>query len=284
VKQCAGYDGAWHGVILAFLTALFMLAGCSSVPEHYIALHDASRPSIDELLEMLSDSGIIFAGEIHDDPESQGFQDKLIRFLVSRGLKKVVIATELFSKSEQSVLDNWIEVRIDPLLFPMIFSQYVNLPYDAYSAIFEFARGHGIRIVGINADSQQVALVARRGIDAIPEELKKKYHLLACSEDTAYSRVIGFPIGAITHSSQMDHLCDGQRFRDAVMAFNIGEIVNSYNATVIVLTGAVHAVRPALPSLLKAYTQTESSVILPAKIRALFRRNLSHDMADYVWY
>ena len=73
----------------------------------------------------------------------------------------------------------------------------------------------------------------KKGLKAVPENFLKKIKFTDCSTDPVYEKIVN----SIDHASEFPFFCDGQRLRDAVMAFNIAKAMRGNNYTVVVLAG-----------------------------------------------
>jgi hypothetical protein len=81
----------------------------------------------------------------------------------------------------------------------------------------------------------------------------------------------------------MEHLCDGQRLRDSIMAYNIAGILNGGRHAVVVMAGMAHTMRIAVPDMLRSYTDAPMLVILPDKVRMITRKRPDSSVADVIW-
>jgi uncharacterized iron-regulated protein len=266
----------------AVLIILIILCGCSSLPAQYIDLHSGIREDFNRVLEMSDSADVIFAGELHADEKSHALQYELIRHLNESG-RDVVIAFELFPASEQSLLDAWIDGTIDRRSFIARYQEIVNLPYDYYGRILDYARARGIRVVGINGDREMIAAVSTRGLDAVEIMLPEDMIFSPCSDEPEYAQMYGFSRGRTYHGRPMEHLCDGQRLRDSIMAYNIAGILDGGEHAVVVMAGMAHSMRVAVPDMLRLYTDAPMLVILPDKVRMLTRKRPDTSVADVIW-
>ncbi len=86
------------------------------------------------------------------------------------------------------------------------------------------------------------------------------------------------------HRTALPFICDGQRLKDAIMGYNIANIIDTCNATVVVLIGAAHATKAAVPRMLQKHREDDYAVILPKKIRKVIRLKLDDRVGDYIYY
>ena len=101
-----------------------------------------------------------------------------------------------------------------------------------------------------------------------------------CSTDTAYKEIVN----SIYHASEFPFFCDGQRLRDAVIAFNIANAMRGNNYTVVVLAGVAHSSKIAVPRMLASHIEATYSVLLPEEVKYFIKRTPDINIADYIWY
>jgi len=268
---------------LIIFISLLVISGCATLPKHYISLNTGADLNFNEVLTEIESSKAIFIGELHASPRHHKVQLEVIKHLHNTG-RKVAIAFEMLPVTHQDVLDGWINGSIPESSFTRIYQGYVNLPFRYYRNIFLFARDKGIPIFGINAKKELIANVSRNGLNVVPGELLEKTNFTGCSQNSEYESFIGLSGRREYHVSGMPYLCDAQRVRDTVMAYNVSKLMVDRNYTVIVLTGVIHAAKLAMPEMLKNYTTLPYKVLMPRKVSNIVRRAPYMNIADYLWY
>jgi uncharacterized iron-regulated protein len=261
----------------------FILSSCASLPEHYLDLVTHEILAFEDMLREVEDERVIFVGEIHADPESHAVQFEVIRHLHERG-DDVLIAFEMFPYTEQKTLDGWINGTISRKEFMKIYRQIVNLPFHHYGKILEYARSMGIPVVGINADKTMISNVSKKGIETVSEDLLSGIKFTECTGNDEYARFLGFSEGKTYHKAKMDFLCDGQRLRDAFMAYHIANILEQEQVKVVVMVGVLHAAKVAVPGMLQNHLSVPYKVLMPERIRDIAGTPYNMDIADYMWY
>ncbi len=267
-------------IVIVFLLAAW---GCSTIPGQFVKLGTGSEVTLDEILTEIVDERVIFVGEIHTNPSSHRVQYEVIKHLVESG-KDVTIAIEIFAASKQKSLDRWVQGKVSRAQFGRAFNREVNLPFGAYEGIFEYARQMRIPIVGIDADRRLIVDVTKQGLKNVPEELRKMVKYTECSEEPQYVKMLGLSGNRDFHQSGMPFLCDGQRMRDSVMAYNISRIIQDNNSTVVVMLGLVHASKIAVHEMLQKNVPAGYVVLMPEKIKYITNKMPASDVADYIWY
>lgn len=262
---------------------IFIFWNCSTVPAHYRETASYSSLTLEEILKQIEEHRVIFVGEVHDDPASHSIQLEVLKYLHLKG-ENISIAIEIFPSSKQDALDKWIKGTIGRNDFEGVFNSVVNIRYDLYEDIFDFARTVGIPIIGIDADRTFIANASKNGVETVSEDHLREIMFSDCFANPDYVERLGFYRNRVYHQSGMPFLCDGQRLRDTIMAYNIAEILKDKEVTVVVLVGIMHASKIAVPEILQKYTEVPYKVILPDAIRHVINREPDSNIADYVWY
>jgi uncharacterized iron-regulated protein len=238
--------------------------------------------SFQEILTELEKAQVIFVGEMHGIASSHRVELEVIRHLHLSG-KKVAVALEMFPDNKQVILDRWADGTLNEKYFRKAYFETWRIPYRYYSAIFAYAKREHIPLFGVNADDTYINRVSKTGLAEVPEDLLKSLKFTSCLEDPEYSRLLGLFGKREYHTSGLPFLCDGQRLRDAVMAYNIFTILERQDFTVVVLAGAAHAVKAAVPGTLQKHREVSYRVLLPREFTTLLKREPDTTMADYIW-
>ena len=257
---------------------LLCIAGCASLPTHYISLDQQKSADLEAVLKEIENDKVIFIGEIHGTPSIHLLQLEIIKYLHKRG-KQVAVALEAFPESKQEIFNRWIGGKLDEYTFERIYKETWAIPYEYYKEILEYAREEHIPLVAINADNALIGAVSKYGLREISQEFLHEIKFTACATDAQYKEIID----RTYHASQFPFLCDGQRLRDAVMAFNIAHAVRGNNITIVVLLGATHAMKIAVPRMLQRHSAASSTVLMPGTGRRMIGRTPDKLIADYIW-
>ncbi len=262
------------------LVAVFVLwfVGCVSVPTHYISLDRQTSLDFQTLLTEIKDERVIFIGEIHGTPSIHFLQLEIIKYL-HRGGRQVVVALEAFPESKQEVFNRWIGGKLAERDFERMYQETWAVPYDYYKGILEYAREERLPLIAINAENALIGNVTKYGLHNISQELLKKIKFTECATDAQYKEIIE----STYHATEFPFLCDGQRLRDAIMAFNIARALRGENAVIVVLAGVTHAMKMAVPLMLQRHISVSSTVLMPGTVRLIIRRTPDKHIADYIW-
>ena len=253
--------------------------GCASLPTDYLELDNHKALSLDSILNKISNERVIFIGEIHGTASIHLLQLEIIKRLRQSG-KELVVALEAFPYTRQEILNKWIDGSINRHDFEQSYSTNWSIPFEYYEGIFDYAKEQHIPLVAINAEDVVILEVSKKGLKAVPEDFLRKIQFTDCSADTAYKEIVN----SIYHASEFPFFCDGQRLRDAVMAFNIANAMRGNNYTVVVLAGVAHSSKIAVPRMLESHIGATYTVLLPEEVKYFIKRDPDKNIADYIWY
>ena len=262
----------------SIIVPLFFIAGCASLPTHYISLDQQTSAGFEAVLTQIEHERVIFIGEIHGTPSIHLLQLEIIKHLHQRG-KQVAVALEAFPDSKQEIFNEWIGGKLDEYAFEKIYKETWAVPYAYYKGILEYAREEHIPLVAINADNALIGAVSKYGLREIPQDFLREIKFTECATDARYKEIID----RTYHAAEFPFLCDGQRLRDAVMAFNIARALRANNVTMVVLAGATHAMKIAVPQMLQRHIAVSSTVLMPGTVGRIIRRTPDKHIADYIW-
>lgn len=267
---------------LALIGILFFSYSCSHLPDGYVDLHSGRMMSIRDMLRGIDERRVIFIGEGHTVMRDHLIQLEIIKHLTNEG-KKVSIAMEMFPGTLQPVLNSWINGDIEEGIFRDAYLYTWNVPYENYRRIFDYARANGIPLVGINADPIYIKFLKIHGVERLSAKTRKLLRFTSCSEEDSYTKSMQTFWGELNHKSDFTTICNMRRFREAVMAFNLAEYLEKNDHTVVVILGAFHAVRTAVPEILKRHGSYGETVLIPASLAHLTGDKISPKLADFTW-
>jgi hypothetical protein len=104
------------------------------------------------ILEEAEKSNLIWIGDYHALPNSQGFAERFIRDLASRGSRNIVLAVEPVFARNQKILDRWMSGRISEqeFLSQMHYYDEWGCEWANYRVLFQAARELGIPVYGVD--------------------------------------------------------------------------------------------------------------------------------------
>jgi uncharacterized iron-regulated protein len=215
--------------------------------EEIIRLSDEEKISLRQLLEDLHEVRVIFIGESHDQMEHHHIQRRIIRELAVKG-KEVVVAMEMFQKSQQPVLDLWSQGLLteEEFLQQVKWEAIWGMDYQLYKGILDEARDNRLKVLGINVPRELVRKVAQSGIGGLSIEDRKELPEMDLTDQQhrAYIEFVykGHEGGL---ARDFEKFYQAQVLWDEGMAENLSQYLSSpegQGKTAIVLTGNGHIV------------------------------------------
>jgi uncharacterized iron-regulated protein len=140
-------------------------------PEEIFNLPEGEAISFSQLTEDLRPSQVIFVGESHDQWEHHQAQVRILQALITEG-KDVVVAMEMFQRSQQPTLDRWSQGVLTErdFLKEVLWETTWGIDYSFYKGILEVAREHHLKVLGLNVPKDLSRKVAQSGIDNLSPE------------------------------------------------------------------------------------------------------------------
>lgn len=131
--------------------------------------------SFDRLMEKISTASVVYVGETHTSIEDHKVQLAVLKDLQKKG-PCVIMGMEMFPRSDQPVLDRYIngEINEEQFLTEAQWEHAWGFPYKLYKGLIDFARENHIRVLGLNAPSSVVKEIARNGLNSLSAEDRAK--------------------------------------------------------------------------------------------------------------
>lgn len=246
-------------------------------------LRQGRRLTLSELAPELRGNRIVLVGEQHTDEEHHRAQLRVIQALVHSGAR-VAVGLEMFRRDSQPTLDRWTAGNIGPREFEAAYYDNWNYPWDAYRAIFEYARGQGLPMIGLNVSRDVTRQVARGGFQSLTEAQRGQLPEVTCSIDEEYLRYIRSVYGAHAHGNMnFTYFCEAQMIWDVAMAVHALDYLKANpDATVVILTGVGHAQKGAVPRQIRLRSPVPVAVMLPEVPGSIDPLTVDAQDADYL--
>jgi len=206
--------------------------------------------TVNQMVERLSDTRVLFFGENHTDMDFHRAQLQLIRALHRAG-REVMVGLEMFPYTRQGELDSWTSGDLSEAEFLDAADWYGSWGYrwEYYADIFRFARDRDLRMVGLNAPREVVKIVRTEGFEALAEDDREHIPSSIDTTNDEHRRLFRayFEEDDSIHMQISDEQWEGmfraQTTWDAVMGWNAAQAVKRYggpDAIIVVLIGAGH--------------------------------------------
>jgi uncharacterized iron-regulated protein len=250
---------------------------------HILRATDRTEISGEELLQELASVQVVFIGELHDHAGHHQAQLSIIRAL-QKNSRPLAIGLEMFRKDSQTALDRWVGGGYSLNSFLKDFNDNWSM-WEKYREIFEYAKQHKVKLVGLNIPREISSKVARQGFAALPEPERQALGNVQCLVNPEYGDFIRRAMGGHGgHGQQYLFFCEAQMLWDTMMARNLGDFLKGNpQYQVVVLAGSGHAWKFGIPRQLLEQMEVTYRVILPEIDERVSRMGITPDVADYLW-
>ncbi len=209
-----------------------------------IDLYMGEPITLEEMVDDLAKSRVVYLGEIHSITRHHEVQREIMQRLSGKGLK-LALGMEQFTREQQPALDRWLAGKSDLRgLIQELGGEYWTNIWD-YEQILTTARNGNIRILGLNAPDRLVKKVARSGIEGLTEAERAEIPSDTASINPDLDRLLRLRLRVhkAFEKRRLDAIVLAQAVRDATMAQTVSRFLDSdegKDATVVVIAGTGH--------------------------------------------
>ena len=213
--------------------------------EAIFALPEGDKISFSQLMDDLNSTAIIFVGEAHDLLEHHHIQIRVIQGLLKNG-KDVVVAMEMFERSQQPILDRWSQGLLteEELLKEVKWETTWGMDYNLYKGILDGVRDHHVKVLGLNIERDLVRKVAENGIDGLAHQDKLKLPKMDLTDQQHRNYIASIYKNHQGGSAKdFEYFYQAQCLWDEAMAETLSQFLQSQEGrgrTVVVLAGSGH--------------------------------------------
>ncbi len=193
--------------------------------------------SVEQMIDTVSGSRVIYIGETHDNLEAHRVQLEVIRRLHDKFPSQISIGMEMLRRSAQDDLDRWHLGNLTEKQFRKLFRNNRGRGYALYQPIFEYLKENSIPLIGLKSSQamEQKFREGRPGQEGLPEiDLEDEYH-------REYSMSLFG--GSDTHTGVVSKPYQMLLLWEESMAETVAEFLKSdanKNRKLIVLAGGFH--------------------------------------------
>ncbi|TWI96279.1 putative iron-regulated protein [Mucilaginibacter frigoritolerans] len=232
------------GIILFILLPIISFSQ-DSLANHY-KIYNTSKQKIvtvDDIINDMSKSDVLFFGEEHDDSTGHYLEYKLLKKLEDKYPNKVALSMEMFETDCQNVLNEYLYGLIREKNFRTDTRVWPN--YKDYSLLIEFAKTNHMPVIAANAPSRYTNMVNRLGLNSLQQlSTIGKSYLPPLPIDTAtgtyyekFTQIMGGH--ASTPGMQM---YQAQNLWDATMGWSIAKFIETHKGyKILQLNGGFHS-------------------------------------------
>ena len=274
-------------VIFSFLILLMLpLVLCSHAPlsHQILRVADGQIVSLKDIVKDLTESRLVFVGELHTSQSHHQAQLETIRALKKAGAP-VAIGFEMFRRDSQPDLDRWVKGELRQKEFEQIYYENWNYSYSLYKDIFLYARDHKIPLLGLNVAPEVTKQVAREGFNSLTPEQRGDLPMVTCRVDREYLAFIRRSLAMHGHGGlDFTRFCEAQLVWDTAMAWSLLlYLEKNPESTVVIVAGSGHSWKKGIPAQIRRRSQLPFRVILPEVLGRVEQNSVALSEADYLW-
>ncbi|AMV73178.1 hypothetical protein JCM30471_15870 [Desulfuromonas carbonis] len=211
----------------------------------FVHLPTGLAVSSEQLLAIAGDARIVYFGETHDNPASHRLETMLLAGLDKRHPGKMALGLEMFSRSQQPVLDRWVagELSEKEFLKESRWFEEWRFDFSYYRELLNLARERQIPVIALNAEKSLVRAIRGKSLEELtPEE---RAQLPEFDYGDPYQRAQTLAIlGDHSHGKlSADGFVRAQTLWDETMAESVARYLNSpagENRHMLVCAGGNH--------------------------------------------
>jgi len=196
-----------------------------------------------DLIGHLSSTRIIYVGEVHDSIEDHLVQLKILKGLHKRFPGKIVIGMEMFRRSSQTLLDDWVVGKLEEKAFLKRWYEDWSHNDAYYQDLLQFISSEHIPVVALRPSAEMEFKVRDKGVSGLAGNDQRK--LPEMDQNDAYHREAVQSIfrGHGPGSNQFDSFYKMMLFWEETMAESIANYLSSPEGSdkkMIVFAGGFH--------------------------------------------
>jgi len=241
--------------------------------------------SFDKLADQLSSKDLVFVGEVHDNPEHHLIQVQVLQAIINRQ-SEITLAMEFFQQTAQKAIDRYLQgdTNEETFLEEVDWKKGWGFEYSFYRPLMLLAKQNGIGVLALNAPSDIVRKVARKGLKGLDEQERNQLPEDIDLTDAAHRNYVQEIYGQHGHGdlNTFDFFYEAQCVWEDTMAHNIAEYLKGSERKVIAFTGNGHIVNKfGIPNRTIKRVPVSMATVMPYALRG--QSTIEKGTADYVW-
>ncbi len=182
-----------------------------------------------QMMAIAGDARIVYVGETHDNPASHRLELQILRALDDLRPGRQALGMEMFSQSQQPVLDRWVAGKLDEKTFLKESRWYENwgMNFAYYRDLLNFARERGIPVIALNADRELVKALQKKPSVRLGEEERAQLPTLDLEDPYERAMVSAFFRGHAHGGNELDSFIRIQALWDETMARSVTRYLES---------------------------------------------------------
>jgi len=201
--------------------------------------------SKEQMLAVAGDARVVYIGETHDNPASHRLELEVLQGLDDLHPGRQALAMEMFTPSQQPVLDRWVAGELDEKSFlkESRWFETWSMDFAYYRDLLVFCRDRKIPVIGLNADKKLVSEVRAVPLDRLSSEERARLPEMDLTDP--YQRaMVATVFGDHTHGDMaLDGFVRAQTLRDETMADTAARYLQSPAGSgrhLLVIAGGYH--------------------------------------------
>lgn len=199
------------------------------------------------MLDHIMRAQVIFVGETHDNPAAHRLQEKILTALYQHNPEHVTLAMEMFTPSQQPVIDRWTagELSEEEFIEAVGWNKGWSMDFGYYRPLLDLCRKNHIKILALNTERSTRKMVSATPLNQlsagqkaqIPKmDLNDPYH--QAMMDSYFSGHSSAPMP----SSMIGRFKRVQTLWDETMAANLATYLKRHDSKqqVVVIAGGNH--------------------------------------------
>jgi uncharacterized iron-regulated protein len=241
--------------------------------------------SFDQLIDQLGSRGLIFIGEVHDNPEHHLIQIQILQALMAR-YGHITVAMEFFQEPQQSIIDRYMDGESTESVFlkDVSWSKNWSFDYHFYRPLILMAKKEGSKVLAINAPGDIVKKVARSGLNGLdPNERVQLASRIDLSNESHRAYLLEvYKEDAHQDLRNFDYFYQAQCVWEDTMAENIAEYLKENKETIVAFTGNGHIINKfGIPDRALGRIPVDMATIVLYPLAG--QLTVTKETADYIW-
>ena len=209
-------------------------------------LHLPSGIYVDQqvMLDQALRSQVVFVGETHDNPASHRLEIEILQALQLNNPGNVTLAMEMFTPSQQPILDSWVNGELTEKNFLLQVDWYHSwrMNFALYRDLLNYCREQKIPILALNAETDLKRKVARTPLTELAEEDRQQLPDMSYSDPYQEAMVQAFFRDHKMGKLMLDGFQRVQTLWDETMAQNLATYLETTgkDRQILVAAGGNH--------------------------------------------
>ena len=201
--------------------------------------------SAEQMMAIAGDARVVYVGETHDNPASHRLELATLMALAERYPGKVTLGMEMFTRSQQPVLDRWVAGELDEKAF-LKASRWFDtwkMDFAYYRDLLIFARDRHIPLLALNAEKSLVQAVRTKPVEELSGEEKAQLPQMDLSDPYQRAMTEGIFGGHSHGKMHVEGFLRAQTLWDETMAESIARYLaapEGKDRRLVVVAGGNH--------------------------------------------